>query len=225
MIHAEVTNPFSGPLLVDAYEAWYEGTGRRADRLEKHLLLGLLDWIDGGRTMLDIGSGTGHFARFFNSVGLQVVGLDISLPMAGEAARLGSPPSVLGDAFHLPFSDRSFDVVTIIATLEFVTSPPRVVREAARVARRGLLIGALNRASRLGRRLRSATDEPWTSSNLLTVADLRRCVTAACEDQEFSVMWQTTIWPGLSRAIHLPWGDFIGMAVRWEAQPKERQQS
>jgi SAM-dependent methyltransferase len=218
-----MVNPFEVPSAVQSYEGWYGGPGRRADRLEKGLLLRLLVWIDGGRAMLDIGSGTGHFARFFNSVGFQVVGLDISLPMVCESARLGSPPSILGDALHLPYDDLSFDIVTIIAALEFVNSPFRVVKEAARVARRGLLIGALNRTSRLGRRIRSASDEPWITANPLTVRELRRLVAAACEDRRYSLTWLTTLWPGLSTALHLPWGDFIGMAVRWEGQPRKEQ--
>lgn len=221
-MNAEAANPYFDRSLVDEYEAWYEGPGRRADQLEKSLMLRLLDWIDDGQTMLDIGSGTGHFTRFFNSVGLQVVGLDISLPMHHEAARLGSPSSILGDAHRLPFADRTFDLVTIITTLEFVTSPSRVLEEAARVARRGLLIGALNRASLLGHRRRSAADAPWISAKLLTVSQLRKYIATACEHEQYSLTWQTTLWPGLSTALRLPWGGgFIGMAVRWEGQPKE----
>jgi ubiquinone/menaquinone biosynthesis C-methylase UbiE len=216
-------NPFEIPSVAQDYEAWYEGPGRRADRLEKELLIRLLNWIDGGQSLLDVGSGTGHFTRFFNGTGLHVVGLDISLPMVREAARLGSPPSVLGDALHLPYDDRSFDVVTIVATLEFVISPLRVIMEAARVARRGLLIGALNRASRLGRRIRSAVVEPWMSAHLLTVSELRRYVVAACGERQRSSMWLTTLWPGHSKSLRLPWGDFVGMAVRWEGQASQGQ--
>ncbi len=222
-MRAEATNPFEHSSAVEKYEAWYEGPGRRADRLEKALMTWLLGWFDGGQTLLDVGSGTGHFARYFNHAGLRVVGVDISLPMLREAARIGSPSSVLGNARCLPFDDQSFDLVTIIATLEFAASPELVLKEAMRVARRGLLIGALNRASRLGCRIRSATDEPWTSANLLTVRELRRRITVACGNQNCSVTWLTTLWPGLSRAFHLPWGDFIGMAVRWERQPGKEQ--
>jgi len=211
-------NPFQDPSAVQGYEAWYEGAGCRADELEKKLFLRLLGWIDGGRSLLDVGSGTGHFTRFFNGTGLQVVGLDLSPPMLHESALLNSPPAVLGDGHELPFRDRSFDIVTIITILEFVTSPSRVLEEAVRVARRGLLIGALNRTSRLGRRLRSATDGPWINANLLTVSQLRRCLADACGGLHFSLTWLTTLWPGLSKALPLPWGDFIGMAVRWEGR-------
>ena len=220
---AEGSKPFRDPLLVRDYEAWYEGPGRHADRLEKVLLTRLLDWLDGGQTLLDVGSGTGHFARHFAHAGLRVVGVDISLPMLREAARLGSPPSILGDALRLPFGDRSFDLVAIIATLAFVANPEQVLREAVRVSRRGLLIGALNRASRLGRRVRFATEEPWRSASLLTVSGLRRRIAAVCGDLRLSVLWYTTIWPGVSGAFRAPWGDFIGMAVRWEDRSGKEQ--
>jgi SAM-dependent methyltransferase len=217
----QMVNPFGVFSTVETYEAWYEGPGRRADQLEKELLMHLLDWIGDGKSLLDVGSGTGHFARFFNCLGLDVIGLDISLPMVREAARRGGPPMVLGNALQLPWDDGSFDVVAIIATLEFVVSPFRVVREAARVARRGVLIGALNRASRLGCRIRSAVGEPWSNAKLTTVPELRRRLSAACEDRRYALTWFTTLWPGFSRALRLPWGDFIGMAVRWQAHPEE----
>jgi ubiquinone/menaquinone biosynthesis C-methylase UbiE len=207
---------FWGPSIVRNYEAWYEGSGRRADRLEKNLLARLLDWIDGGETLLDVGSGTCHFGRYFAHLGLQVVGVDSSVPMLREAARLGSPPTVLGDALRLPLDDLSVDLVAIVATLAFVTDPVQVVREAVRVSRRGLIIGVLNRASRLGRRVRSATDEPWRNARLLTISELCRSIKTGCGGRGFSVVWYTTIWPFLGGAMRAPWGDFIGMAVRWE---------
>jgi len=218
-----MANPFEVPSAVETYEAWYEGPGQRAERLEKELLMHLLHWIGDGQSLLDVGFGSGHFARFFNRLGLGVIGLDISLPMVCEAARLGSPPAILGDALRLPFDDRSFDIVAIVTTLEFVTSPLRVIKEAVRVARRGVLIGTLNRASRLGRRIESSTDDTWRSAKLMTVPELRQRLVAACENRRHALRWLTTLWPGLSRALRLPWGDFIGMAVRWERHPEEEQ--
>jgi ubiquinone/menaquinone biosynthesis C-methylase UbiE len=204
------------PAHVKDYEAWYEGPGRRADGLEKALLARLLDWIGGGDTLLDVGAGTGHFGRYFTQLGLQVVGVDTSAPMIVEAARIGGPPATFGDALRLPFEDLSFDVVAMVATLAFVAQPDRALREAVRVSRRGLLIGALNGASLLGRRVRSATEEPWKSATLLTVSELRRLITAVCEDLRPSVRWYTTIWPVFGGTLRAPWGDFIGMGVRWQ---------
>lgn len=216
--------PGGGPFLdsdfVRGYEAWYSGPGRRADRLETNLLSRLLDWIGPPGTLLEIGVGTGHFARRFAPLGWRVVGVDISAPMLRDAAWLDSPPVACGDALRLPFRDVGFDVAALVATLEFVADSDQALREAVRVSRRGLLIGALNRSSRLGRRVRSAIDEPWRSARLLTVRELRRATAEACTEFRRSTIWRTTLWPIAGGAWPLPWGDFIGMAVRWKTRSR-----
>jgi hypothetical protein len=90
--------------------------------------------------------------------------------------------------------------------------------EALRVARRGLLIGALNRWSRLGRRLWHADREPWRSARLLTVSRLLHHLRFAAGRLRLSIRWSTTLWAGLPWALPLPWGDFIGLAARWTDQ-------
>ena len=52
------------------YEAWYETAGRRADRLEKALFKQLMTGFPHAHTLLEIGCGTGHFARWFGELGL-----------------------------------------------------------------------------------------------------------------------------------------------------------
>ena len=213
--------PFFDPAIARGYEAWYSGTGSRADRLEAVLLSRLLGWIGGPGTLVEIGVGTGHFARSFDRAGWSVVGVDISAPMLLEAVRRGGPPVALGDALRLPFEDLGFDVAALVTVLEFVADPEQVIREAARVSRRGLVIGALNRSSRLGRRVRNASDEPWRSAHLLTVAELLHVVAAVCGGRPHSVAWRTTLWPVVDGAWALPWGDFIGLVVGWRNQSRK----
>ena len=95
-------NPFENPAIVEGYEACYETTGRRADRLEKALLQKLLDGFPAVHTLLEVGCGTGHFTRWFQERGLQAVGLDRSTLMLAEAVRLGRLQCVHGDALSLP---------------------------------------------------------------------------------------------------------------------------
>ena len=83
-------NPFASPDVALSYEAWYETTGRRADRLEKALLKWLLASFPQASSLLEVGCGTGHFTRWFKDLGLQTAGLDLSLPILVEAIRLGS---------------------------------------------------------------------------------------------------------------------------------------
>lgn len=149
-----VGKPFDDPAVAAVYESWYTGPARRADELEKGLLAKLLAEFPEGHTGLEVGSGTGHFARWLETKGLRTFGLDRSRAMLAEARRRGGPVSVRGDAQALPFLDRSVDVVVLITTLEFVEEPARALGEATRVARGGVIRGVLNRWSGLAIRYR-----------------------------------------------------------------------
>jgi ubiquinone/menaquinone biosynthesis C-methylase UbiE len=81
-------NPFASPDVALSCEAWYETTGRQADRLEKALLRQMLARFPQASSLLEVGCGTGHFTRWFRELDLQATGLDLSLPMLVEAIRL-----------------------------------------------------------------------------------------------------------------------------------------
>ena len=58
------------------YEAWFETEeGRHADELEKALLSDLLDDLGEPGRVLEVGCGTGHFSRWFATLGWEVAGL------------------------------------------------------------------------------------------------------------------------------------------------------
>jgi len=80
-VQRSVINPFTNLDMALGYEAWYDGTGRRAHRLEKALLKRLLACFPQAGTLLEVGCGTGHFTRWFDERGLQAAGLDLSQPM------------------------------------------------------------------------------------------------------------------------------------------------
>ncbi len=208
-----LANPFTNPTLVAGYEAWYETSGLRADRLEKPLLKRLLAGFSRARTLLEVGCGTGRFTRWFGEQGLQVMGLDQSSPMLAEAVRLGGPPCVLGDALALPFLDGAFDLVALITTLEFVTDPAQVLAEAVCVARHGLILGVLNRQSLLAWRRERSGEALWQMARFFTPAELVRLLQQAAVGKRLKIVWRTTLWPGWPGELPLPWGGFIGMAV------------
>jgi ubiquinone/menaquinone biosynthesis C-methylase UbiE len=207
-------NPFDDPALVEGYEDWYQTTNRRADRLEKALLGRLLAGFPQARSALEVGCGTGHFTRWMASRGLQVVGLDISQAMLTEAVRLGSRCLVRGNASTLPFATGAFDLVTLITTLEFAPDPGLAVTEALRVARYGLILGVLNRDSKLGRELKSTGGPIWDVARFFTPAELARLVRDAAAGRRVEIVWRTTLWPLWPGALPLPRGGFIGMAAR-----------
>ena len=206
-------NPFENPVLVEDYEAWYETTGRRTDRLEKALLQRLLAGFPTVQTLLEVGCGTGHFTRWFQERGLQAVGLDVSTSMLVEAVRLGKPPCVQGDALSLPFSNNAVDIVALITTLEFIPEPVLALTEAFRVARCGLILGVLNRQSILGWRLKQEGGPVWEVARFFNPAELVEIVRNAVGETA-TLVWWTILWPITSRSLPLPWGGFIGMSVQ-----------
>jgi SAM-dependent methyltransferase len=214
-------NLFADPAVVAGYEAWYETTGRRADRLEKALLERLLGGFPHAHTLLEVGCGSGHFTRWFREKDLQAIGLDLSPAMLAEARRLGSPPCVLGDGLALPFPRDAFDLVALITVLEFIVDPVQALVEALRVAQSGLLLGMLNRHSLLARQLLCSGAPLWQVAHFLTPVEVAGLVLLAGGDN-MEFVWRTTLWPIWPQPLPGPWGGFIGMAVKLRKQRKEQ---
>ncbi|MGA7476446.1 MAG: class I SAM-dependent methyltransferase [Thermoplasmata archaeon] len=93
----------------------------------------------GWSEVLEVGVGTGRIARPLVDRGVRVVGVDASRGMLGRAAAKGLPYLVRGNAYHLPFSDGSFDVALFVHVLHILDRPELGLREAARVGRHGAL--------------------------------------------------------------------------------------
>jgi ubiquinone/menaquinone biosynthesis C-methylase UbiE len=202
------------------YEAWYTtARGRLADAAEQRLMLALLARLRPVRSALEVGSGTGHFTAFLARQGLAAIGLDRSPAMLAQARRLFPQLSlVLGDAQQLPFRDGCIDLAIFVTTLEFVDDPMAALREAVRVARRGVIVIALNRCSlgglsrRFGPQSRGALlGRAHDYSRRALLDELRRAATT-----RFAGAWSaTTLLPGSPDRIfpHFAFGDVIGAAV------------
>lgn len=132
------------------YDAWYDtDRGRWIGDAEFGLMMRMLAPAP-GETLLDVGSGTGYFARRFAAAGLAVIGLDRERERV-EHARERSPgiPFLLGDARAIPARNASFDHAVAVTSLCFIDEPERALAEMWRVARRAVLLGLLNRRSLL----------------------------------------------------------------------------
>jgi ubiquinone/menaquinone biosynthesis C-methylase UbiE len=207
------SNPFSNPEIAASYEAWYLTAGRQADQQEKALLRRLLSGFPAARSILEVGCGTGHFTRWFNDQGLQAVGLDLSRSMLEEAKRLKSPACLQANALMLPFFVGAFDLVALITTLEFLPDPVQALAEALRVARQGLLLGVLNARSRLVQAYKREGGPIWEVAGFFTLGELKRMIWKVAGEKP-TIVWRTILWPFWPGALSLPWGGFIGMAVR-----------
>ncbi len=90
--------------------------------------------------VLDIGCGAGFLANELAQQGIAVTGFDASeesLEVARRYDVTGRVRYQYGDANHLPFADKSFDVACALDFLEHVEDPARIVAEAARVLKPG----------------------------------------------------------------------------------------
>ncbi|HTZ61525.1 MAG TPA: class I SAM-dependent methyltransferase [Thermoplasmata archaeon] len=89
--------------------------------------------------LLEIGVGTGRVARPLLDAGVAVTGVDASRGMLARARAKGLPRLVRGNAYRLPFADRSFDAALFVHVLHVLDTPRAAIAEAARVARGGTL--------------------------------------------------------------------------------------
>ncbi|RQX14362.1 class I SAM-dependent methyltransferase [Micromonospora ureilytica] len=138
--------------IVDYYTQRYREdrrlTGRPQARLEWIRTSQLLrDLLPGpGARVLDIGGGTGEYARALVVAGYQVRLVDL-VPSHVAQARDGHPPveAQVGDARALPDADNGYDAALLLGPLyHLVRRADRLqaLREAARVTRPGGLVVA-----------------------------------------------------------------------------------
>jgi ubiquinone/menaquinone biosynthesis C-methylase UbiE len=206
------------PADAEKYEVWFETPfGRRADRVEREILRCQLSHLSEARSLLDVGGGTGHFVDLWRSVGLVTTNIDRSLEVVVYARDRHPGLSVLvGDALHLPFPDRAFDLAALVTVLEFLDDPTQGLREAARVARRGLLLGVLSSASPIAWWRKARGRPTYRCATFFSPRGLGRLVRRTLADRVITTNWETGLFPFscLDDLRELPFGAFIGMTVR-----------
>lgn len=89
------------------------------------------------RGVLDIGAGTGIVSATVAAQGRDVIGLDASIGMLGQAVERLAGRRVCADATKVPFRDDAFDAVYAMWLLHLVPDSATVVRECMRVLRPG----------------------------------------------------------------------------------------
>ncbi len=141
--------------IAGTYDDYYKtGFGKKVDLIEKNIVRHLLSHLPRGKA-LEIGSGTGHWTKFFKHLGFDIIGVDICDKMIEIAKKkLPNIQFIKADATDLPFDDETFDYVFAITVFEFIENQDKAFQEAFRVLKTGgyFLIGALNLNSELGQR-------------------------------------------------------------------------
>jgi ubiquinone/menaquinone biosynthesis C-methylase UbiE len=92
----------------------YDTTPNALIALEERIMAPLLPDLK-GRTVVDVGSGTGRWAKYAAGCGASAMGVDLCY----EMLRAGHRPAVLADARYLPFPEACADVVICALTLGY----------------------------------------------------------------------------------------------------------
>lgn len=220
-----------GPLfdqeLARRYDAWFMSPmGRHVEQVENQLILDLLK-PRAGESLLDVGCGTGNHLLLFRQLGLDVCGVDPSEPMLQIAGpKLGGAVELkVASAEELPYEDNSFDIVTLISSMEFA-QPLHALSEAARVARSRVFVGVLNSFSANGfQRSMEALLKPtiYRHAKFYNIWELRSLVhrvVGTCRVQWGSVLWLPLRFYSLDRRLSRwmprmrnPLGAFLGMRI------------
>ncbi|HDR88345.1 MAG TPA: class I SAM-dependent methyltransferase [Bacteroidetes bacterium] len=169
-------NVFLQTAVAERYDQYYlSESGKTVDRYEKELFRRRLENIP-RVPMLELGCGTGHWTRFFADCGFQVTAVDNSEPMMALAKKknIRNTSFIQADVRQLPFAGHSFQVVTAVTLLEFVSETEKVMEEIDRVLVPGgwLLLGCLNALSELGKK--KDADEVFRYARFFSPVDLKK---------------------------------------------------
>lgn len=124
----------------DYYAAMQHGS--KAERLfhpaRLRLILEMASWS--GRSVLELGSGTGCVAIPIAEAGAEVTAVELSADHLQQLRRYAKQrgveiEEVEADARALPMADDSYDVVVIASLVHLVPGTDRLLREAERVCR------------------------------------------------------------------------------------------
>ena len=210
---------FFNPRHTNTYEQWYEGRYKHAEVEQKKILGQLAKKDPRIKTLLEFGCGTTRFTRWWKEIGIQATGGDISPLMLSQARQLFEGDLVMADAHYMPFRDHSFDALAFVTTFEYYKDPIRVIQEAARVGKYGIIMGMMNRNTTkvLRRRVQQAFGQNpfYITAKFYTPAQLTALIDKALQGRRYTIEWTCTGLPRWFpiRQWGVPYGDFFGLRV------------
>ena len=116
--------PVLGPAV---FAVWRADARRKLDLIRP--------WMPEDQTLLEIGSGPGSVLAEFRAAGYSVDGLDIHDSSYDETLT-----PTLYDGGVMPFTDGAYDTALLLTVLHHTPDPEAILTEAARVARRVIVI-------------------------------------------------------------------------------------
>ncbi len=131
----------------DGISEIYDETRQAATQTE---LKALSSELKDCHTLLDVGVGTGRFAKPLSECGFDIVGIDLSHKMILKAKLKGLHNLIVADACNMPFRDGAFDGSIIIHVFHLLPDWLTVLREMGRVTNKKVATLLGNRPSGWG---------------------------------------------------------------------------
>jgi ubiquinone/menaquinone biosynthesis C-methylase UbiE len=181
--------------VASSYEAWFESPlGSFVDAYELQALASLLSNVNAD-SIIEIGAGTGHIARFLSQYAREVTAIEPSVAMRAEGIQRTSDLLIHwidARAEHLPYPDAHFDGAVLVTTIEFVDQPAHALHEALRVVRPDgwVIVGFLNALSAWTALYRYNADRgvmPWAAARFYTRTDIEQWVGFPAEQSQTAV--------------------------------------
>lgn len=120
--------------IASEYDKWFETEeGKLVKQLELKALLDVLGNIE-GKSILEVGIGTGLFAMEFRKLNALVYGIDPSENML-EIARSRGFDVKFGYGESIPFEENTFDITLSMTSLENSKFPQKFIKEMVKVTR------------------------------------------------------------------------------------------
>ncbi len=116
--------PLLGPAI---FALWRADARRKLDLIRP--------WLPKDQTLLEIGSGPGSVLAEFRAAGYSIDGLDVT-----NSSYEATLEALLYDGETMPFDDGEYGTALLLTVLHHTPDPDAILKEAARVARRVIVI-------------------------------------------------------------------------------------
>lgn len=123
------------------------------------------DWS--GKTVLDLGCGSGRYWQWLEAWGASVAGLDISAESLKFADQ--ESPKLVASISRLPLPNGVFDTVMLLETLQHAPTPANAITEAVRVLKPGGKLIIIDRNP-----MALNAQRPWIPALWMKAIDERR---------------------------------------------------
>jgi malonyl-CoA O-methyltransferase len=154
----------------DAWAAHYDGEGNPLVELEEPEVDRLLGDLD-GRSVLDVGCGTGRHAHRLARAGAQVTAIDFSAGMLARARTKAGADRIRflehDLTARLPFDDAQFDRVVCGLVLDHIPDLTALLRELKRVcARDGFAVATIMHPAMMLKGVQARFKDPATGEEI-----------------------------------------------------------